>query len=225
MRLLVIEDSLRLQESLRAGFVRAGFATDVVGDGERGLAFAKRELYDVIVLDLMLPRLDGLDVLRELRARKSDVHVLILTAKHSVEDRILGLQLGADDYLQKPFSFDELLARVHALVRRRYQSKAPEIQVGDLVVDTIRRRVTCAGVEIRLTKLQFRILEYLARRKGETVTRIEIEDHVYGETGFPESNAIEAAVCRIRKKLRDAGGASDDTIQTRHGIGYCLDAH
>src|SRR5688500_8791753 len=145
MRLLIVEDSLRLQETLGSGFRRAGFAVDAVGDGVRALAFAKREHYDAVVLDLMLPGKDGLDVLRELRAGRSDVHVLILTAKHSVEDRVRGLQLGADDYLQKPFSFDELLARVQALVRRRYRSKEPEIKVGDLVIDTIGRRVTRAG--------------------------------------------------------------------------------
>lgn len=223
MRLLIIEDSARLQESLKAGFTRAGFAVDAVGDGVRGLAFAKREHYDVLVLDLMLPGRDGLEVLRELRAAKSEVHVLILTAKHSVEDRVRGLQLGADDYLQKPFSFDELLARVQALVRRRYGTKDPEIRVGELVVDTVGRRVSILDQEIRLTKREFKVLEYLARRQGQTVTRIEIEDHVYGEERLPESNSVESAVCSIRKKLRDAGGESE-LIQTRHGIGYCLEA-
>ncbi len=224
MRLLIIEDSVRLQESLKAGFTRAGFAVDAVGDGVRGLAFAKREHYDVLVLDLMLPGRDGLDVLRELRAGKSDVHVLILTAKHSVEDRVLGLQLGADDYLQKPFSFDELLARVQALVRRQYRSKGPGIQIGNLVVDTVGRRVTMAETEVRLTRREFKVLEYLARRRGQTVTRIEIEDHIYGEERLPESNAVESTVCAIRRKLRDAGGDERELIQTRHGIGYCLES-
>jgi DNA-binding response OmpR family regulator len=223
MRLLLIEDSVRLQESLRAGFTRAGFALDVVGDGRRGLLFAKREHYDVIVLDLMLPDLDGLELLRQLRAAGSEAQVLILTARHSVEDRVLGLQEGADDYLPKPFSFDELLARVQALVRRRYRSRGPEIRVGDLVVDTVRRRVTKSAVEVRLTRREFRILEYLARRKGETVTRVEIEDHVYGEENLPDSNTIESAICTIRRKLREADGSGDEPIQTRHGTGYCLD--
>jgi len=224
MRLLVIEDSLRLQESLRAGFGRAGFAVDVVGEGRTALAFAKREHYDAIVLDLMLPGLDGLEILRELRASGSGAHVLILTARHSLQDRIRGLRMGADDYLRKPFSFEELLARVQALVRRKYDSKSPEIAVGDLVVDTVGRRVLKSRVEVRLTRREYRILEYLARRRGETVTRVEIEDHVYGERNLPESNAVESAVCAIRRKLRDAGGATEDLLQTRHGVGYCLRA-
>jgi DNA-binding response OmpR family regulator len=222
VRLLVIEDSLRLQESLRAGFGRAGFAVDVVGEGHQALAFAKRGHYDAIVLDLMLPGLDGLEILRKLRAAGSDAHVLILTARHDVEDRVRGLGMGADDYLPKPFSFDELLARVQALVRRRYSSKSPEIPIGDLVVDTVGRRVMKSGVEVRLTRREYRILEYLARRRGETVTRVEIEDHVYGERNIPESNAVESAVCAIRRKLRDAGGTPEDLLQTRHGMGYCL---
>lgn len=225
MRLLLIEDSIRLQETLRAGFSRAGFTIDVVGDGLRALAFAKRSHYDVVILDLMLPGLDGLELLRRLRAEESNVHVLILTAKHSVEDRVRGLQLGADDYVQKPFSFDELLARVQALVRRRYQSKDPEVRIGDLVVDTVRRRVTKSDFAVELTKREFQLLEYLVRRRGETVTRVEIEDHIYGETRLPESNVVESTVCAIRKKLRDAPGPAGDLIQTRHGIGYCLDGN
>jgi DNA-binding response OmpR family regulator len=223
MRLLIVEDSLRLQESLRAGFHRAGFAVDVVGDGLRALAFAKREHYDAIVLDLMLPGLDGLELLRELRSGKSNVHVLILTAKHSLEDRVRGLQLGADDYLQKPFSFDELLARVQALVRRQYGSKEPSIRIGELALDTVARRVTKAGVDIPLTRREFQILEYLFRRRGETITRMEIEDHIYGEANLPGSNAVESAVCTIRKKLRAVAGSPDDPIATRHGQGYVVE--
>ncbi len=222
MRLLLVEDSPRLQETLRAGLQRAGFAVDVVGDGLEARSFARRGHYDAIVLDLTLPGMDGLDILRELRAAKSDVHVLILTARHSVEDRVLGLRLGADDYLQKPFAFDELLARVQALVRRRYGSKEPSLEVGELRIDTVERRVTCRGTEVPLTRREFQILEYLARRAGQTVSRIEIEDHIYGEANLPESNAVEAALSIIRKKIRAAGGAADELLQTRHGQGYCL---
>jgi DNA-binding response OmpR family regulator len=222
MRLLLIEDSPRLQETLREGFTRAGFAVDVVGEGRLGLTFAKRDHYDALVLDLMLPDMSGLEVLRELRGAQSQAHVLILTAKHSVEDKVHGLQLGADDYLQKPFAFDELLARVQALVRRRYQSKNPRIEVGDMALDTVRREVTVGGASVRLTRREFQILEYLAHRRGQTVTRIEIEDHVYGERNLPDSNAVESALCNIRKKLREAGAA--DRISTLHGVGYCLDA-
>ena len=223
MRLLIVEDSPRLQESLSAGFRRSGFAVDVVGDGVRALTFAKREHYDALILDLMLPGLDGLELLRELRAGGSNVHVLILTARHTLEDRVRGLQVGADDYLQKPFSFDELLARVQALVRRKYQSKEPAIRIGDVVIDTIGRRVTKSDVAVPLTRREFQILEYLARRRGRTVSRIEIEDHVYGEENLPGSNAVESAVCVIRKKLRAIAGTPDDVIQTRHGLGYCVE--
>ena len=224
MRLLLVEDSERLRASLCEGLTRAGFAVDAVGEGRRGLAFAKRGLYDVLILDLMLPDISGLDVLRELRARPSDIHVLILTAKHAVEDRVLGLELGADDYLQKPFAFEELQARIHALVRRRYRSKSPRLEIGDLVVDTVGRRVTKNGVEIQLTRREFQILEYLARRTDQTVTRIEIEDSVYSERNLPESNAVESALSNLRRKLRGAGGSNPDPIQTRPGLGYCLRA-
>jgi DNA-binding response OmpR family regulator len=159
MRLLVVEDSPRLQELLESGFRRAGYAVDVVGDGPRGLAFAKREHYDAVVLDLGLPGLDGLELLRELRAGGHDVHVLVLTARHAVEDRVLGLQSGADDYLQKPFSFDELLARVQALVRRKYGPRGIEIAIGDLVLDSVRRRVARGGVELELTRREYQVLE------------------------------------------------------------------
>ena len=221
MRLLVIEDSLRLQELLRGGLSRAGFAVDVVGDGDAGLACARRDPYDVIVLDLMLPGLDGLELLRQLRAAGNDTSVLILTAKHTVEDRVRGLQLGADDYLQKPFAFDELLARVQALVRRRYPSKGPQIAAGDLLIDTVTRQVKKSGTEILLTKREYQIVEYLARRRGEVVKRIEIEDHVYGRTNLPASNAVESAICTIRRKLRDAG--ENGCIRTLHGVGYRLE--
>ena len=223
MRILLIEDSLRLQETLRAGFTHAGYAIDVVGDGERGLLFAKREHYDVIVLDLMLPGMDGLELLRRLRNGGSEAHVLILTAKHSTEDRVRGLRCGADDYVPKPFAFEELLARVEALVRRRYRTKGPEVRLGELSIDTAGRRVFLRDHEVVLTRREFRILDYLARRVGETVSRTEIEDHVYNESNLPESNSVESAVCAIRRKLNETSGSRVDLIRTRHGVGYCLE--
>lgn len=224
MRLLVIEDSPRLGALLEAGFRRAGFAVDLVADGPNGLVFAKRGLYDVVILDLMLPGLDGLDLLRELRASGHDTHVLILTARTLVEDRVRGLQTGADDYLQKPFDFDELLARVQALVRRKYGSRDRSLRIGDLSIDTVARRVVCAGVELALTRREYQVLEYLARRQTEVVSRTEIEDHVYGEANLPESNAIESTVCTIRRKLRAVNAAAADLIETVHGIGYRLES-
>jgi DNA-binding response OmpR family regulator len=227
MRLLLIEDSLSLQRSLCTGFRRAGFAIDVVGEGRQGLAFARRGRYDVILLDLTLPGMDGLEVLRQLREAGSDSHVLVLTARFEIEDRVLGLQQGADDYLPKPFAFEELLARVQALVRRRYASKTPAIRIGDLEIDTVEKRVTRGGREVPLSKREFSILEYLARRRGETVSRIEIEDHVYGEKNLPASNAVDSAICTIRKKLArgapgDADADAQPLIRTRHGLGYVL---
>ena len=221
MRILLIEDSLSLQRSLTTGFRRAGFAIDVVGEGQQGLAFARRGRYDVILLDLTLPGMHGLEILRRLRAEGSDSHILVLTARFEIEDRVLGLQQGADDYVPKPFAFDELLARVQALVRRRYGSKTPAIVVGDLEIDTVEKRVVRGGREVRLTKREFSILEYLARRRGETVSRIEIEDHVYNEKSLPSSNAVDSAICTIRKKLA-ADDEEEPLIKTRHGLGYVL---
>ena len=223
MRILLIEDSIRLQESLRIGFRRAGHVIDIVGEGDKGLVFACREHYDVIILDLMLPGMDGLEILRRLRERESDTHVLILSARSTVEERVEGLRLGADDYLPKPFSFDELLARVEALERRRFQSKSPTIQVGDLTIDTGNRSVACGEQTLMLTKRDFSILLYLARRQGQTVSRIEIEDHVYGEQNLPDSNTIESAISNIRRRMRQAGSTALPLLKTRHGLGYCLE--
>jgi DNA-binding response OmpR family regulator len=222
MRLLLVEDSDRLRSSLCAGLTREGFAVDAVADGERGLTMARRGVYDVVILDLMLPRRDGWSVLEELRRAASEVHVLILTARSAVPERVRGLQLGADDYLQKPFDFDELVARVQALVRRRYHEKPPCLRVSDLTIDTVGRTVLKGSVEVRLTRREFQLLEYLARRKGQTVSRIDIEDHIYGERNLPESNAVESSVCTLRRKLKSAGGDPRELIQTRHGQGYCL---
>ncbi len=224
MRLLLIEDSLRLQESLSAGFKHAGFAVDAVGDGTRGLVFAKREHYDVVILDLMLPGMSGLEILTQLRAADSDVHILILTAKHTVEDRVTGLQLGADDYVTKPFAFDELLARVQTLVRRSYGSKSPTESLGQLSIDTAGRQVTLAGAKLKLTQREYQILEYLIRRRGAVASRLEIEDHIYGEANLPESNSVESAISVLRRKLNEAAGRKVDIIRTRRGLGYFIEA-
>ncbi|MHC5003187.1 MAG: response regulator transcription factor [Planctomycetota bacterium] len=221
MHLLLVEDSRRLQESLRAGLQRCGYAVDVAGDGEAGLRYARHNPYDVIVLDLMLPRLHGLEVLRQLRQESNDTHVLILTAKGAVEDRVLGLREGADDYLGKPFSFDELLARIEALVRRRYRSKSPVISVGRLVVDTAARTVTLSGASVELSRREYALLEYLAFRKGQVVDRREIEDHLYGERNFPMSNAVDRIVCALRKRIEPDGERT--LLRTRRGLGYILE--
>ena len=222
MRLLLIEDSERLQRSLSAGLRAEGYAVDVSGDGETGLWQARSVDYDVIVLDLMLPGLDGLSVLSKLRSDKKDTHVLILTARDQLEDRILGLRSGADDYLVKPFAFDELLARIQALMRRRHNVKSTQIVVGGLTIDTLARTVTRAGKEIGLSPREYALMEYLALRQGQVVSRHEIETHIYDEHVEPMSNVVDAAVYALRRKI-DLPGAPP-LIRTRRGMGYVLGA-
>jgi DNA-binding response OmpR family regulator len=168
----------------------------------------------------MLPRIDGLEVLRSLRREGNGTHVLILTARDAVDDRVRGLRDGADDYLVKPFAFDELVARIEALVRRRYDAKAPVLCVGPLQVDTTARRVTLDGAEVDLTRREYGLLEYLAFRQGQVVKREQIEDHLYGERDFPMSNAVDRLVCSLRKKIEPAGG--ERLLRTRRGLGYVL---
>ena len=220
MHVLLIEDSVRLQDAVGAGLRRSGYAVDVADDGEAGLRYALHNEYDVIVLDLMLPRIDGLGVLRRIRKEGRDTHVLILTAKGAVDDRVHGLREGADDYLAKPFSFDELLARVEALVRRRYRTKDPVIAVGPLRIDTAARTVALDGRDILLSKREYALLEFLAFRKGQVVRRTEIEDHLYGERDFPSSNAVDRTVCTLRGKIEPPGAPA--LLVTRRGFGYVL---
>ncbi len=221
MHVLLVEDSHRLQESLRTGLQRCGYAVDVAGDGEAGLRYARHNAYDVIVLDLMLPRVDGLTVLQTLREEGSETQVLILTARDTVDDRVRGLRRGADDYLVKPFSFDELLARIEALVRRHYRTKNPAIAVGPLTIDTTSRTVDRDGHPVILSQREYAMLEYLAFRKGEVVDRMQIEDHLYGERNFPMSNVVDRVVCTLRKKIEPPGAAP--LLVTRRGLGYVLD--
>jgi len=222
MHLLLIEDSVRLQASIGRGLRKAGYALDITGDGEEGLWLAQETPYDAIILDLMLPQLDGLSLLRKLRAAQNAVHVLILTAKDSVEDRVSGLQAGADDYLIKPFAFEELLARVQALCRRNYQRKNPRITIGDLEIDTAKRVALCRGRRIDLTPREFRLLEYLALRRGQVVSRTEIEAHIYPDAADLMSNAVDSAVCTLRKKITAPDARA--LIQTRRGVGYVLES-
>src|SRR3954451_13167927 len=181
MRVLLVEDSERLQRSLGTGLRKSGFAVDVAGDGTNGLWFARSNDYDVIVLDLMLPGMDGLTVLRELRAAGRDTHVLVLTARDAVEDRVIGLSAGADDYLVKPFAFEELVARIRALARRRHGAKNPVLTVGELKIDTAARTATTSGRAVELSPREYALLEYLALRHGSVVSRTEIESHIYDD--------------------------------------------
>jgi DNA-binding response OmpR family regulator len=220
MRILLIEDYQPLRESISQGLREAGFAVDATPDGAEGLSCARTREYDVILLDLMLPGMDGLSVLQDLRDRRNSVHVLVITAMDAENDQIRGLDLGADDYLVKPFSLEVLLARVRALVRRRYTTKSPVIRVADLEIDTGTRIAYRAEQAVELTAREYAVLEYLAHRIGQPVTRSAIREHVYGFNDDPFSNVIDVYVASLRKKLERHG--MPRLIHTRRGIGYVL---
>jgi DNA-binding response OmpR family regulator len=220
MAILLIEDYEPLRKSLTKGLREAGFAVDVAADGEEGLWQAQSGKHDVIILDLMLPKLDGLSILRQLREESNPVHVLILTAKDMLHDRVRGLNLGADDYLVKPFAFDELLARVRALIRRKHDTKSPLIRVADLEIDTRTRTVQRGELTLDLTAREYAILHFLALRAGQVVSRTEIWDNIYDWAADAGSNVIDVYIGYIRKKM-EQGGLSR-LIHTRRGMGYVL---
>jgi two-component system, OmpR family, copper resistance phosphate regulon response regulator CusR len=220
MRVLVVEDYELLRDSIVQGLEEAGFAVDAAGDGETALWQAQGGGFDVIVLDLMLPKIDGLEVLRRLRAKDPKVCVLILTARDAAEDRVRGLDLGADDYLVKPFVFAELVARVKALVRRKYEAKSPVVRVGDLEVDTAARVARRGGKVIELSAREYALLEFLSVRAGQVVSRSDIWEHVYDGASTPESNVVDVFIRHLRKKLEKPPLAP--IIHTRRGLGYVL---
>lgn len=218
MRVLVVEDYPPLRRSLVMGLKDAGYAVDETGDGDEGLWFATRNAYDVIVLDLMLPSTDGVEILRRLRTAGSAVQVLVLTARDSVADRVKVLDLGADDYLIKPFAFDELLARLRTLTRRAYGGKSSRLTIADLELDLAARQASRAGVAIELTPREYALLELLANRHGTVVTREEIREHCYGFSDDAGSNVIDVYIGYLRRKI-DTKGVTP-LIHTRRGHGY-----
>ncbi len=220
MRLLVIEDYDPLRRAVVRGLEEAGYAVDATGDGEEGLWFAQSGEHDLIVLDLMLPGLDGWSILRRLRGEGLQTHVLILTARDAVEDRVEGLDLGADDYLVKPFALEELLARVRALLRRQYQRKNPLIKVADLEIDQASRQVRRGGQAVQLTAREYALLELLALRAGEVVSRSEIWEHLYQFNSQAQSNVVDVYIGYLRRKLDRPGLAP--LIHTKRGQGYWL---
>jgi len=222
MRLLLIEDYRPLQQSLTKGLREAGFAVDTTGDGQEGLWYATSNDYDVIILDLMLPGIDGLEILKKLRSEGRKSHVLILTAKDTLQDRVTGLDLGADDYLVKPFAFEELLARVRALIRRSYRSKNPRIKVQDLLIDLTTQRVWRGQEEIYLTPREYALLEYLAIRAGQTVSRTDIWEHLYEFDSSASSNVADVYIGYLRRKIERPG--KPPLIRTVRGRGYILGA-
>jgi DNA-binding response OmpR family regulator len=221
MRVLLVEDYTPLRESVTQALEEAGFAVDASADGEEGLWYARSSDYDAIVLDIVLPKLDGLSVLQQLRKAGSRTPVLLLTAKDTVADRVAGLDLGADDYLVKPFALEELLARVRSLLRRKYDAADPILRVQDLEVNTVSRIVHRGGQRIDLTAREYALLEFLARRMGEIVSRTEIWEHVYDFRSTVESNVVDVYVGYLRKKI-ECGGLPR-LIHTRRGQGYVLE--
>ena len=220
MKVLLIEDFDLIRDSVAQGLREAGFAVDTAPDGEQGLWLARAADYDVIILDLMLPRLDGLSLLKKLREEGSRTHVLILTARDRSEDRVEGLNLGADDYLVKPFVFAELLARVRALVRRKYDAKSPLIRVGDLELDTATRSARRAGETVELSAREYALLELLALRAGQVVSRSDIWEHIYEFESAADSNVVDVFIGHLRRKLEREN--LPRLIHTRRGLGYVL---
>jgi DNA-binding response OmpR family regulator len=223
MRVLLVEDYEPLARSLTQGLREAGYAVDVTGNGEEGLGLAQANPYDALILDVMIPKIDGLTILRRLREADSRAAVVIITARDGVSDRVAGLDLGADDYLVKPFAFHELLARLRAIIRRRYQSSTNVLSVGDLVIDLGARTVKRGGRAIALSAREFALLEYLALRRGQVVTRTEVWEHVYDFAAEPSSNVVDVYVGYLRRKLADGEADSARLIHTHRGLGYSLD--
>lgn len=222
VKILIVEDEAKAGEYLRQGLQEAGFTVDWKTTGTDGLHAAKEGDYDLLILDVMLPELNGWQVLQQLRQDGHEVPVLFLTARDEVEDRVKGLELGADDYLVKPFSFAELLARVRTILRRGRSGNEPTtMQVADLVLDLLRRRVTRAGKRIDLTVKEFGLLELLMRRQGEVLPRSLIASQVWDMNFDSDTNVIEVAVRRLRSKIDD--GHDLKLIQTVRGMGYVLE--
>ncbi len=221
MRLLVIEDDRTIASFVVKGLQEAGFAVDHADDGRAGLTLARTAPYDAAVVDLMLPGLDGLSLIEELRRQKVRTPVLILSAKRSVDDRVRGLQAGGDDYLVKPFAFSELLARVHALIRRSSGETQPtRLVVGDLSLDLMTRHVERAGAVIELRPREFTLLEYLMRNAGRVVSKTMIMEHVWNYSFDPRTNVVDVLVFRLRERVDK--GFEPKLIHTVRGIGYVL---
>ncbi len=220
MRVLVIEDEAKIASFVRRGLKEEGYSVDVADDGEQGYFLATTEKYDLIVLDLMLPKMDGLSLCRNLREKGLAVPILMLTAKDRVRDKVVGLDAGADDYLTKPFAFEEFLARCRALLRKKDSRDATKLQVDDLVMDVVTHRVTRGGEEVALTPKEFALLEYLMRNEGTVVTRTMIAEHVWDMNFDSFSNVIDVYINYLRKKVDQ--NRSKPLISTLRGRGYTL---
>jgi two-component system copper resistance phosphate regulon response regulator CusR len=223
MRLLLAEDDALLCASIARGLREHAYAVDTVADGDEALVQAAGTEYDGIILDVLMPRRDGIAVCRELRRRRSHTPILLLTAVDGVDDRIIGLDAGADDYLTKPFAFGELLARLRALLRRRASEVLPPVLVvGDLEVDTRHQRARRGGAPIALTAKEYAFLEYLARHAGRVVSRAELTEHLWDDNHDPAANLLDVYVSRLRRKVD--GGSAQPLVHTRRGAGVLLAA-
>jgi DNA-binding response OmpR family regulator len=220
MKVLIVEDEKRLANLLKRGLEEKGFAVDACYDGEEGLYQAETSPYDVIVLDVMMPKMDGFTVLRKLREKENQTPVIMLTARGEIENRIKGLNTGADDYLSKPFEFAELAARLTALIRRSKGQPASMLCIADLSIDLNAKSVTRSGVDIQLSAKEYTILEYLALNKGKVISRTEFSEHVYDMNFDLDSNIIDVYINRLRKKIDS--GRENPLIHTRRGEGYIL---
>jgi two-component system OmpR family response regulator len=221
MRLLLIEDDQKIASFISKGLKQAGFAVDHARNGEEGLSLALSEPYDIAIVDIMLPFLNGLTIIEKLRHQRINMPVLILSAKRSVDDRVKGLQSGSDDYLTKPFAFSELLARVQALIRRSSGAMEPtRLTVGDLSIDLLTREVRRTGMKIDLQPREFALLEYLMRNAGRIISKTMIIEHVWDYNFDPQTNIVEARICRLRDKVDRP--FDKNMIHTIRGVGYVL---
>ncbi len=221
MRILLVEDDVKIASFINKGLKAAGYAVDHAADGERGLHLALTQPYDAAIIDVMLPKVEGLGLIETMRKEKVKTPVIILSAKGSIDDRVKGLQAGSDDYLVKPFAFSELLARVQALIRRASGLSEPTtLTVSDLSLNLITREVTKGGKRIDLQPLEFSLLEYLMRNAGRVVSKTMIMEHVWNYNFDPQTNVVEARICRLRDKIdRDS---DKKLIRTVRGVGYVL---
>ena len=221
MKILLVEDSIRLQRSLSAGLRSQSFSVDQAFDGEQAQSLIRQNNYDTIILDLVLPKVHGLEVLAGLRSSGNNCQVLILSANDQTEDRIRGLDLGADDYMVKPFSFEELVSRLRALTRRQAGVKNPNLEIDGVEIDTISRKVIFKDSIVNLTPHEYKLLEYLAQRRGRVFSHDQLIDQLYDAGSYVTRNAVEAHVSSLRKRLKAVGASP--LVKTRRGFGYLIE--
>lgn len=220
MKILIVEDEIDLNNVIAKHLKKNNFSVDTVFNGEEALDFLKYSNYDLVILDIMMPKIDGFSVIKTLRDKNNNTPILLLTAMENSENKVKGLNLGADDYLTKPFDFDELLARVRAIIRRSYGNSSSSLKIDDLIVDTSRKIVKRNGIEINLTAKEYEILEYLAQNKGKILSREQIREHIWDFAYEGESNIIDVLIKNIRKKISIDN--SNQIIFTKRGLGYVV---